>query len=577
MRSTRFLFGKIVWSMAILSAATWALVRGAKIAGQQQPVVRVTTHLVELNVVVHDKQGRAVEGLGQSDFSIFDDGKKQQISIFSVVSARAARPPLEPLPANVFSNRVARQGSVPANVTAILLDGLDTKFEDQAQARRHMIKFFTQIQPQDRVALYTLGNKLSIIQDFTNDLAPLLEALRDYEKHAPVLPPPDAQNPAPEYHFEGLTGTAALAGRQLDAGLLDAFVGLTPFGWRGYVRHAKIALEAFEAIANRLSGLPGHKSLVWMTGGYPVEFPLMFGRGARGTMMTLGPLANQTLRTAEALSRADVAIYPIDARGLFTDPAYHATARESQVDTRADGASNAFALSHSELSGMVLVTQGFNYIAEKTGGRAFYNTNDLKGSLRAALDDSEVTYTLGYYPNHDKWDGRYRLIKVAADRKDVEVRHREGYFADSAPVVAEKDRIEIMKQAAESPLDATGVGLTVKVEPFSGPKGEQLKTNVYVDARNLTFVQDAGARTISLDVWVGQYSNRGDPLGGVSKTVSGSLKPDQFQKIAQAGGLNLTFDEKREPGASELRVAVRDEASGTVGSLKIPLHGSLQH
>lgn len=576
MRSTGSRFAKLVWSLGILSAATWAFVQATRnLAGQGQQVFRVTTHLVELNVVVHDKQGQPVSGLDRSDFTLFDDGKKQQISIFSVESGHATQPPLEPLPANVFSNRLARLGGVPTNVTVILLDGLDTKFEDQAQARRHLIKFFTQIQPQDRVALYTLGNKLSIIQDFTSDPAPLLEALRDYEKHVPVLPVPDAKNPAPEYHFEGLTGPAALAGRQLDAGLLDAFVGLPAFGWPGYVRHAKIALEAFEAIANRLSGLPGHKSIVWMTGGYPFEFTKMFGRNARVNMMMLGPLANQTLRTAEALNRADVAIYPIDARGLFTDPAYHATARESQVLPRDDGAANAYRLAHSELSGMVLVTQGFYYIAEKTGGRAFYNSNDLKGSLRAALDDSEMTYTLGYYPNHDKWDGRYRLIKVKVDRKDVEVRHREGYFADSVPVVAEKDRVSILKDAAQSPLDATGVGLTVKVEPLSGPEGERLRANVYVDARDLMFGQDAGLRAISLDVWVGQYSNQGDSLGGTSKTIAANLKPEQVQKIMQAGGLDLTFEEKRERGAAELRVVVRDAPSGSLGSLKVPLHKSL--
>ncbi len=562
----------IFWCAVVATAAALAFVHARQsLRGQDPQAFRVSTHLVQVNVVVHDKNGAPVAGLERRNFTVLDEGKKQEISFFSVTSTRSAPVPVEPLPANVFSNRAARQGAVPHNVAVILLDGMDTKFEDQAQARRHLIKFFTQIQPQDRVAVYTLGTKLCIIQDFTNDPSPLLEALRDYEKHGPAPSTHGVENSVPEYHFENLTGPAALAGKQLDAGLFGAFVGGYHVTKAEYERDILIVLAAFEAIANRLTSLPGHKSIIWLTDQNPM--PISFGRGARAAMLSLGPLANQTLRTTEALIRADVAIYPIDAKGLFTDPAYHATEGEARFGARDDGIEKAGKISfRSQLWGLIRSSAGLNYIAQGTGGKAFYNTNDLKGSLRAALDDAEVTYTLGYYPDHAKWDGRYRTIKVAVNQKDVHVRHRAGYFAESQPTFAEKDRIEILKQAALSPLDATGVGLTVKLEPMNAVAGQPVKVNVYVDARTLTFGSEPEAKALALDVWVGQYSKRGESLGGISKTVAANLKPEQYQKIVQAGGLDVTFDGKLESGAAELRVVARDATSGSVGSLRVPVH-----
>jgi hypothetical protein len=212
-----------------------------------------------------------------------------------------------------------------------------------------------------------------------------------------------------------------------------------------------------------------------------------------------------------------------------------------------------------------------NYIAQRTGGRAFYNMNDLKRALRTALDDSEVTYTLGYSPSHGRWDGRYRSIKVRVKRPGVEARYRQGYYASAQAPAETKDRIAELKDAALNPLEAAGVGVMVKLAPYRNSPGEPLEFNVYIDARGLTFRQEKGLTAVSFDVWAGQYSNQGDSLAGVSKTVSADLKDEDYQKILRAGGLDLTLHEKVESGAAELRVVVRDGPSGSTGSVKIPL------
>jgi VWFA-related protein len=537
--------GQLAWSLGVICTATWPFAQAVRSAGvQDQQVLRVTTHLVEVHVVVHDKQGAPVEGLTRGDFTVVDNGKEERISVFSVESNRRMQEPIEPLPPNIFSNRVARQGGIPTNVAVILLDGLDTTFWDLAYARRQLIKLLTQLRPQDRVALYFLGRQLSIVQDFTSDLSPLLQALRGYRAQTAPQFASNAENPAMQSRFEGLSGPAALAATQLDAGmtvLMDKFV-------RQY--SAERVLDALLAIAQHLSGLPGRKSLVWIAG--EIFFPLQDNPH----------YSNKMRRLILVLNNADVAIYPIDARGLFTDPDFHAEDHDfAHFDRGEHGRA---------LDAMNMAIFAMNYMARETGGRAFYNTNDLRTAMRTALDDSEVTYTLGYYPSQAKWDGEFRPIKVLVNRKDVEVRHRHGYYARTALPVENADPIALLKDAAENPLDATGIGLTVRASPLDGAV-DQVEVAVNVDAQDLTFQPLKGLWTVRFDTWVGQYSNKGASLEGVSKTTSADLKEETYRKILREGGVSLTFEEKIKPGARELRVAVRDAASGSVGSVRIPL------
>jgi hypothetical protein len=112
-------------------------------------------------------------------------------------------------------------------------------------------------------------------------------------------------------------------------------------------------------------------------------------------------------------------------------------------------------------------------LADRTGGRAFYNTNDITGAIHRAIDDSRVTYVLNYYPNHNQWDGRFREIKVKVNRPGVEVRSRRGYFAFANVVVSHKDKEAIMVDAAKSPLESTALGCASRSGGCSGRSRDQ--------------------------------------------------------------------------------------------------------
>jgi len=167
----------------------------------------------------------------------------------------------------------------------------------------------------------------------------------------------------------------------------------------------------------------------------------------------------------------------------------------------------------------------------------------------------------------------YRPIKVRVNREGVEVRCRKGYFAtaEEAPV---KDTVAILKEAALNPLDATSVGLTVRARRLGGA-GDGLEVAVDVDAKDLTFQPTKSLWSVRFDTWLGQYTNTGASLEGISKSTSADLKPDTYQNIMAEGGVSLTFKEKMKPGAQELRVVVRDASSGSIGSVRIPLEGLL--
>jgi VWFA-related protein len=147
---------------------------GANPPPQERSVVlRSTTRLVELTVVVRNRNGQPVTDLKEADFTVEDEGKRQEIRFFSLQSDAIAGKGVAPAPPGVFSNRRFGQPGLTSGITVILLDGLNTRWGDQALARKNVIEYLCQIQPHDRVALYTLGRELKVLHDFTEEPAEL--------------------------------------------------------------------------------------------------------------------------------------------------------------------------------------------------------------------------------------------------------------------------------------------------------------------------------------------------------------------------------------------------------------------
>ena len=366
----------VILSVGLLAALLCLLepcvlrAQSAPSGGQAAPALRVATHLVQVHVIVQDKKGEPVTGLAKEDFTLLDRGQPQKIAFFSEESGGLRPAPAQPLPPDTFSNRYEQTGQVPGSITVILLDALNTSFSPQAYARESVIKVLRGLKPEDRVALYVLGSQLSVIQDFTQDSAALLRALDRYEgQYSTALA---ASMPEPSETRDPNEDPDVLRSRDAaNNKVAGYYIG----------QRAQFTSEAIAAIANHLASVPGRKNLVWVSSDFPISVEW----------------------AARALNQADMAIYPVDPCGLV--PLY------------------------SDLCPVPPEFETMNGLADRTGGRASYNNNDVQGSVRTAIDDGRISYVLGYYPDHGKWDGQFREIKVTVDRPDVQVRSRKGYFA----------------------------------------------------------------------------------------------------------------------------------------------------
>lgn len=509
--------------------------------------LRVTTRVVQVSVIAQDGDGHPVTGLTQDDFKILDNGIPQKIVSFSQQSGRLTAdvtPGVRLISANTFSNRVDETTGVPPSVTVILLDALNTDFHDMASARAQVVKVLRQLHPEDRVALYELTTKLIVLHDFTSDTATLLRALGDA---------PNPQSGAPEATLEVTAATEAT----LMAGGKGSLPAPDP-GWltgmleREAVFDQKNKVEsttdAFIQIAQHLSRLPGRKNLVWVSGSFPINIDWSPGKESPSFI-------SQIADAAHAMSDASVAIYPVDARGLVAQSLNQPGVLFSK---------------HKSSRPAPATLDTMQALAKGTGGVAYYNTNDIGGAIRRAIDDSSLTYELTYYPTNDKWDAKFREIKVEVKRPGVHLRYRNGYFATQALPSTPESQAKLMTAAARDPLEATQLGLTVQINAVDAPGPRKVKVEVRVDPDQLHFALNAGQWSDNVEVaWV-ELDSSGNDVGHGTKTLNLNF-PDEMRDKTLKEGLKFTNAIALVDGCAELRLVARDGGTGAIGSVNIPL------
>jgi VWFA-related protein len=522
----------------------------AKQGGSQSGTLRVASRLVQVNVIVQDRNGQPVTGLTKKDFTILDQGQPQTIASFSEQTNRltsGATAAAAPAP-NSFSNRFEERYGAPPTVSILLIDSLNmlnnsgNSFSqgNMTLAREQAIKFLRQLQPQDRVALYFLSNKIYILHDFTTDKAALLRTLGG----APHLQQ-DPANAAPPMDFAPFTGDA-----KSDATLDYAVAAIGRAKEENTIDRAGRTTAALEVIANHLASYPGRKNLIWISSSFPWQ--IGYGQGFEVVPTDMVLFSKWIDPAAHALSNANVALYPVDARGLMVDRAPDA------FNSGAGNTADAWTVDT-----MVV-------FADETGGRVFHNTNDIAGSIHRAIEDSRLTYVLSYYPNHNQWDGRFRQIKVKVDRPGVDVRSRRGYFAFPNATVSPKDKEEIMVDAAKNSLESAGLGMDVHVDPVDVPGARQIKAQVKIDAAQLLLAKTGDRWTDSVDVkWV-QLSTDGNVLASSSQTLDLNIPWADYENFLRKG-LSFSGSVSLMSGTTDVRLVARDSGNGSVGTVNIPL------
>lgn len=534
-------------AISIVSSVTSARYGKDAAAAQELPKLKVATRLVEINVIVDDKNGNPISGLTQKDFSLFDGGHQQIISLFTPATNKTSPTPPLAMQPDVYTNLLAAHGGIPPSTTIILLDGLNTALTDQSYARAQVLKFLSQIQPQDHVALYALGTKLTILQDFTTDASNLVAALGRYKNNTAVT----TQSP----DIQSITGPAppGISVAQLNAAITFANQDSARIFQKNRV---ETTIAALDAIARHAQGLPGRKNLIWVAG----QFPVCFCFSSQNPLLNDNEhyYANPVEQTAQLFADANVAVYPVDARGLFGPDVGLVVGPGFQPTT----------------NGLTTPTISTNFLMEDvanwTGGLAFSSTNDIMGSIRRAVNDADVSYVLGYYPAHHDWKGEFRKIKVKVDQPGLKVRAREGYFAMPDLQFKPKDITAILALMAASPLDATGIGFAARVTPIPTDAARAIAVTVHFDPRAIQFTSAGDSQTANIQYAIFELDKTGKIVGGENKP----FKIEVSQTAYQAGlkeGMAFSATEPIVNDAVELCILLRDNDTGAAGSLHIPL------
>ncbi len=534
---------------------------------------RSQTILVQVPTVVTDKSGNHIHNLKKEDFQILENGKEQSISAFEEVVASNTRPTPLKVPTGEFTNVLANTQQ-PLSLTVLAIDTVNTPFLDQAYARKELLKYLSEnVNPAQPLGMVVIGgNGMKIVQGLTTDSAKLVASLKKISGATPDMQNVDVDTQAtaaagetiPGYSgvtapTPGLLGPGAIADT---AGALQEFIGEGDLQYAQFKQQDAIetTLRAFQGLAWSLSGIPGRKTLIWVTGSFPfyMDSP---------AALPGGWLSSLYERTMQALNDAKMSIYPVDARGLVNYmPAADATRRNRPSGPAAVQSVNARAWLHQT------TLDTLNEFAEVTGGRAFYNTNDLAGAFKRAEEDAASYYMLGYYLDTRNTKAGWRQLKVKVDQKSVEVRARQGFLVTNTTMNPELTREQDIAFATTSPFEATGLPILVQWKPETEPKKKadnkkEVGFVVHVARNNLAV--EGIHNEFNVD-FLAIAEKSGKNAATVGQTVKGALTPANLERLKSSGmGYSNVLD--LEPGAYAVRFVVRDNLSGRIGSVTAPL------
>ena len=523
------------------------------------------TALVLIPTLVTDKSGNHIKGLKKEDFTVLENGAEQKISTFEEITS-AARRMSRPKNPNEFSNSLTGEPSTK-RITLMVLDLINTPFVDQAYARKDLLKYLTQsVDQREPTALYTLTRSgIHAIHDFTTDPRVLVAALHKVKGDTSQMVD------SPET-VEAMSGSASPDGSagvdpgavQSEADKIQTMMEDAELNFQSFQQRLAITytLQGMQQVAQTLAGFPGRKSLIWAGGGFPFSVSdntMQLAPAGRDSLSDVLPMYE---RTWQLLNDAQIALYPVDVKGLqvVTTPS---------ASVRNPGKNYARNMSWRQMD-----TQStLQTFASMTGGRAYYNSNDLVKGFRDAVSDSAEYYMLGYYLDRSKTKSGWRKLAVKVKRDHTEVRARSGFFVTNATVDPENSRDIDISSALQSPLDYTSLALVArwdKIEPGKEPGKKHVSYEMHL-APDPALINDADNNHLVLEFVALVKTPEGKQVDhAVGQKVENHLTAEKVSAIRQngvfyKGALDLAG------GEYTVRFVVRDDLSGRIGSVAAPL------
>ena len=573
---------------------------------QQEPpvVLKVTTRLVTVDVVARDHHGNSVRDLKAEDFQIFEQGSsrkaEQQIASFrlmdrSNVNAPEAQKAALQIPAGVFTNLVTTQ-KLSAPPTILLVDGLNTDAATQLQSRRKMVQLLGSAPSDVPVAVFLMGRRLYLLQNFTTDAHLLREAAqRAMSSEATNLQLNDPRDDpfsnsslmdemggspgqngipggAPGPNLSGGGGSTGTPGGGSAALMAMKVALMQRWEKEQYAEsvdvRVKLTLDALRTIARHVSGYPGRKNLIWISSAFPLAILPDQSATLAAKFVGTRNYAEEISAVASALTDAQIAVYPVDPRGIETEQQFAATSAGRTSNPFSEGATL------TRESGLRFSDQqSMQDLAEQTGGQVCLNNNDLSQCIKRAIDDGSSYYELTYYPTDKNWHGEFRRISVKARRSGVQLSFREGYFARSSDATisaseAKDTDTHVMHAACNDFLSATSILVSAKAVPPD--QAGQAKYFLAIDPNALSFGEpESGARNLHLELAACMFSDRGLPLQYFRQSVDQKFTDGEY-RATLASGVTHTLSLAPKPETARIRLLVCDTATGMIGSVDLP-------
>jgi VWFA-related protein len=555
--------------------------------------------LVQLDVAVTDSRGQPVLGLQATDFTVLEDGKPQEIRAFEAHipaakrAAIVAAPPAS-LPPHTYTNQVATPAEVPLSI--LLLDLWNTPVSDQAYARKQTIEFLKTLPPGKPIAMFVLAGRLAMVQGFTDDSATLVAAAEKVLNDRSLLLTTESER----QQFQGSTeavGRAAAPGVNAPGAPAGALSNIQSGGSLDFgatqarersnammeadrtSQRVGVTLDALSALARAVSGYPGRKNLVWLSGSFPVRLKpteIDFYRLSSGGSSSATGLAGAfnfraAIRIATtALATARIAVYPIDVRGLQIAGVDIAVgAAESASFSAADNPRAYSENLNTESETRFGERSSMKEVAEQTGGEVLAG-NDVRGAIGRAIEDGSTYYALAYTPRKGDASQEFRKIEVKINRSGLKLAYRPGYYPNGTPEPpAQKTHLLIVAMQPGMP-PSTVIPLTVEVLP-PDDTSKKIRINYTIDIRGIEFTDTAehNKRAV-IDCIAVAFTQQSTPAGQISNTLDATLPVADYESALRTG-LAVRQELELPPGQYNLRLGVMDHGSQKIGTLDAPL------
>jgi VWFA-related protein len=509
-------------------------------APQATPAIRATTELVLVNVVARDKKGNLIRDLKREDFTILEDGQKQQVSSFDfenidelalagqtsrittgsegAAAAAGATPAVFP----VIDARDRRLILLFFDFSAMEVDQIDRAVD----AAKNYIN--TKMQAADMIAIVSLATNMRLDLDFSDDKTKILSVLSAYHSDSG------------QGFDNGATGSSEGAAETSGAFTADD----TDFN----TFSADRKLLALQSLVQAVGKLSQKKSLIYFSNG-----------------ISQSGVDNQSaLRAATAAAvKANVAIYPLDVRGLQALPA----GGEAQNASLHGQSAYSGASVLNDLNSNAATQETLSTLAADTGGKAFFDSNDFSGVFSQVQKDTSAYYILGYTSSNHAKDGRFRHIKVVLNRSDVKLEYRQGYYAGRDFEHSNRtDREQQIQDELASQLPATDVAVYAGAAYFRRDDSHYfLAVSLVVPGSQIPFVQEKDKDNATIDI-AGVVLEHGKfQVGQLRDTVKLAV-----ESTKQVRRKNVQYNTSfvLAPGSYHLKFVVRENRTGRMGTFE---------